>query len=295
MNPSTTFRGFSTTKLNLFLEITARRADGYHELASVFHELDWGDQITVSLKEDLPGDALHQSGLLIPGSGADNLALRASSAYRSRLGKLPPVRIDLHKNIPAGTGLGGGSADAAFVLNALQQLTDGALPEADLHAVARSLGADVPFFLTGGTAICTGIGDIVSPVADPPALVFLLCIPPFSLCTARVYEHADLTSSPRSVKQFVGHLAQRPGGEALGCFNRLQDAAFRVEPRLQALWRALQSHTQRPWTVTGSGSALYCPFDSDREARQALASIACRDESLQLVRSFPRGAVTDPP
>ncbi|KAF0241385.1 MAG: 4-diphosphocytidyl-2-C-methyl-D-erythritol [Planctomycetota bacterium] len=142
----------STCKLNLFLEIVGKRQDGYHELESVFHELDFGDELTFEPANEL---SLDLKGGSAPG-GEDNLVLKAARLLASEIKTSGGARITLTKRVPVGAGLGGGSADAAATLLALDRLWNASSDRKLLHALAARLGSDVNFFLEGGTALCTG-------------------------------------------------------------------------------------------------------------------------------------------
>jgi 4-diphosphocytidyl-2-C-methyl-D-erythritol kinase len=288
--------GVAPAKLNLFLEVTHRREDGYHELVTVFHEIDLVDELRLEFLAPDRADELQVLGLPIQGAAADNLALRALRAFRARVPGVPPTRIVLKKNIPCGAGLGGGSSDAAFVLRALQSFFSTPLSGDELRDQARGLGADVPFFLVGGTAIGTGRGDQIEALPGRENYCFLLARPDFSLSTARVYDHLHLTRQPREVMPFLRLYKECDGGGALDCFNRLEEAAFHLSPRLQSLRESLDDRLGRPWTLTGSGSVLFTSFRSESVARQALCALSDWDETpLDLVRSFSSRMAKDPP
>ncbi len=208
-------------KLTLWLRVVGVRADGHHLLNAEMVTVDLADELTFA-----DGDGLEVVGAtgLDVGSGDDNLVRRALAA----VGRRAQVRLDKH--IPAGAGLGGGSADAAAVLR-----------WAGCHdpAVAASLGADVPFCLVGGRARVGGVGDVVEPLPVEDR-TFTLLIPPFGVSTAAVYRAWDELGGPR----------------AAGA-NDLEPAALVVEPRL-AEWRdRLASATGRTPTLAGSGSAWF--------------------------------------
>ena len=293
-----TIRGCATAKLNLFLEVTERRDDGYHELVSVFHEIDLADKMTVELCPEFGCDNLSSTGAPIQGKVQDNLAMRAVTAFRRRHRPLPPVRLRLHKNIPTGAGLGGGSSNAAFVLSALNRLCGHPLSQESLCQIGASLGADVPFFLFGNSAVCRGIGELVEPIRWPTRLHFILAQPDFSLSTARVYDELTLTNTPRNVMPFVSQLQVHNdgGGKPLRCFNRLQEAVFRLAPEVRDLCRALRDASSRTWTVTGSGSVIFSPFSSELGARRVLSNLTPQNGTkLTLVRSFSRDGANEPP
>ncbi|HKE00112.1 MAG TPA: 4-(cytidine 5'-diphospho)-2-C-methyl-D-erythritol kinase, partial [Planctomycetota bacterium] len=155
----------SPAKLNLFLEVIARRDDGYHEIETVFQEIALFDEIVVErgvAKDEFSCDV---AGLARPG---ENLVERAVEAFRRETGIREPLRIELTKTIPAGSGLGGGSSNAAGALQALDLLLGAHVPLERLEALAVSLGSDCAFFLHGGCAIGRGRGEKIEPLDDPP-------------------------------------------------------------------------------------------------------------------------------
>jgi len=285
--------GVAPAKVNLFLEVLGRRPDGYHELRTVFHEIDLCDELSLELLADgagPPADALEASGRPIEGPPGANLVLRAVAAYRRRVPRCPPVRAALRKVVPPGSGTGGGSSDAAFVLGALQLLLAEPLDAAELRAVASEVGADVGFFLVGGTALGAGRGDELTPVETPHAFTFVVAFPSFSLSTARVYEHVDLIAPRVDVSSFLRAM-RGSGGESpiAGCFNRLEAAAGKVEPLVLELLARLRGRTGSPWALTGSRSACFAPA-ADAQAATRIAEGVTGDSSLEvsIVRSFAR-------
>jgi 4-diphosphocytidyl-2-C-methyl-D-erythritol kinase len=282
--------GLAPAKLNLFLEVLGRRPDGYHELATVFHEIELCDALAVETLPAGAGDELVLAGLPIEGPPQTNLALRAAAAYRRRAPDCPPVRVELSKIVPPGSGTGGGSSDAAFVLGALELLNRRPLGEEKLHAAARELGADVAFFLRGGTAIGRGRGDRLTPLPFMRELHFVVAFPTFSLSTATVYAHVDLIAPRADVNSFARAMCETGRGVPIAaCFNRLEAAAGRVDPRSTSLLSRLRAETRAPWLVTGSGSALFTIAD-DAQAAARIAEGVTRGTGLELrvVRSFAR-------
>jgi 4-diphosphocytidyl-2-C-methyl-D-erythritol kinase len=282
--------GVAPAKLNLFLEVLRRREDGYHELATVFHEVDLCDRVAVELAPAAARDSIELAGIAIDGPPASNLALRAAASFRSRVPHCPPVRVELMKIVPPGSGMGGGSADAAFVLSAMQGLLGEPLSPSDLHSVARELGADVPFFLRGGTAMGRGRGDELTPVPMSRTHCFLIAFPSFSLSTSRVYEHVDLIAERADVLSFL-QVVGEPGGKSPieGCFNRLESAAGAVDPRAGELLARLRAQSRAAWTMTGSGSAIFtCVSDPQAAARIAEGVTGGGALDLRIVRSFSR-------
>jgi 4-diphosphocytidyl-2-C-methyl-D-erythritol kinase len=258
-------------KLNLFLELLGRRPDGYHEIDSVFAEIDLHDTLTI---EPCNALSLEVEGLAAP-AGPENLAYRAAEALNAR------VRIRLTKRIPIGGGLGGGSSDAAAVLRAL----GAGVPPERLHGIARSLGSDVPFFLTGGTARCRGVGDLVEPLGGPKGRRFLLLVPELHMATARVYSVAGplLTGPRRNATVF----ARRYLGKGKApYFNRLQGAAEGLEPRLREVREKGERMFSRVFTMTGSGGAYFAPLEDGDEARaHSLEAGGVRVEAIPVATS----------
>jgi 4-diphosphocytidyl-2-C-methyl-D-erythritol kinase len=283
--------GLAPAKLNLFLEVLGRRPDGFHELRTVFHEIDLGDEVAVELAPSEARDRIELSGLPIDGPPEENLALRAAAAFRRRAPDCPAVRIELKKVVPPGSGTGGGSSDAAFVLGALAQLHPRRLNDEALRAAANEIGSDVAFFLIGGTAIGSGRGGELTPLAFARELDFVLLFPSFSLSTATVYAHVDLIGSRADVCSFAQAMCESGGtGPIAGCFNRLESAAGRVEPRLATLLSTLRATSRAFWSMTGSGSALFT-IAADTQAATRIAEGVTRGTGfgLRVVRSFARG------
>jgi len=243
----------ATAKLNLHLEVLARRPDGYHEIDTVMVEIDLADRIRLE-----PADRI---SLRVEGAGdvpADetNLAWRAAAALEVG------ARIRLEKRIPPGSGLGGGSSDAAAVLRGLDRLYGLGLGREGLEPIARGLGADVPFFLYGGLARCGGIGERVEPLESDRNRAFLLVLPDLVIPTAAVY--GALGSGLTGPRQKANVRSRRyfgktgPGG---ACFNRLQAAAERYEPRLREVRREAETRFGRVFTLSGSGSCYFAEME----------------------------------
>jgi len=282
--------GIAPAKLNLFLEVVARRPDGYHELATVFHEIDLADAIRVDLLPAGHDDELRLRGVALDGDPRDNLALKAARAFRRRVPAAGAVRVTLEKRVPPGTGMGGGSADAAFVLSALHHLCAPDLPFAELAVAARDVGADVGFFLRGGTALGRGRGDELEPMAVARPFVFVVAMPSIAISTAQAYGHADLIAPRRDVCSFATGMAGDHGRAALvGCFNRLESAAVRLRPELGRVLQSLRETTGRAWVMTGSGSASFASMESEEEALSLVRAFSPRPGlEWRVVRSFDR-------
>ena len=235
-------------KLNLFLHITGRRDDGYHLLQSAFMLIDWCDTLHFDIRADGTISREDLSWTL----PADDLVVRAAKALQAATGCRLGVHIGILKSVPAQAGMGGGSSDAASTLLALNRLWGLQLPLERLKAIGLSLGADVPFFLSGRHAWVEGIGEKITPLELPAARV-VVAKPQAGLDTRQIFSDADLKrdSEPAIITGF-----------AVNAFdfgrNDLQAVAQRLCPGVnQALaWLASQGLTGR---MTGSGSAVFAP------------------------------------
>lgn len=233
-------------KLNLFLLVTGRRADGYHLLQSAFMLVDWCDVLGFELR---PGGALSREDLGAP-LPEDDLTLRAARALQEATGATQGAHITIDKRLPAQAGMGGGSSDAATCLLALNRLWKLGLQRPALEAIGLKLGADVPFFLRGRNAWVEGIGEIIEPVDLPPAR-FAVVKTPEGLETAKIFGAQGLKRD--SEPAIISGFAANPYGFSR---NDLQPVAQALCPGVtQALdWLASQGLQGR---MTGSGSAVF--------------------------------------
>ncbi len=290
-------------KLNLGLRVTGRRADGYHELESVFVPLALGDDVTVALG-GAPGLTLALSGDAAAGVPADarNLAWRAAEAFaqEARLGS--GVAIDLVKRVPSPAGLGGGSSDAGAVLRALAALVPGAVTPGRLAEIALRLGADVPFFLDPRPALVSGIGERILPLAGLPALPVLLAHPGVGLETRAVYAAFDADASltpPRPPSNLRALLTLREKADAAEVdwpssrepltalvANDLEPAASRLSPWVAKLREELTATGARAVGMSGSGPTMYAIFASESEARSASDQVAGAASRIWLTRTI---------
>ncbi len=238
-------------KLNLFLHVIGRRADGYHLLQSVFMLVDWSDTLHFELRDD--GQISREDdGIALP---QDDLAVRAARALQQASGTRSGVHIRLEKQIPIQAGLGGGSSDAASCLLALNRLWRLGLSLPQLETIGLALGTDVPFFLRGRNAWVEGVGERLQPV-DLPAARFVVAKPPQGLDTARVFGDPQLKRD--GAPAIISGFAARADGTFPFGFGRndLQPVAQRLCPAVtQALqWLGDQGLEAR---MTGSGSAVF--------------------------------------
>jgi len=273
MRPSRTLRPLKAlydvpapAKLNLFLHITGRRPDGYHLLQSVFMLIDWCDTLHLELRTDGHisrsdlGDQRLPDGNACGALPAADLTVRAAEALQAACGTSLGVHIGLEKRIPSQAGMGGGSSDAASCLLALQRLWGVRLPAQELHAVALSLGADVPFFLSGGHAWVEGIGEKITPLVLPSAR-FVVVKPPAGLSTRDIFSAPALKRDTRTAT-IQGFAASASGPVFEFGHNDLQPVAQAMCPQIsQALNWLKAQHLQG--RMTGSGSAVFAQLPQD--------------------------------
>ncbi len=247
-------------KLNLFLHITGRRADGYHLLQSAFMLVDWCDTLHFERRDD---GILTREDLTTP-LPADDLVLRAARALQAASGTSLGAWIGIEKRLPAQAGMGGGSSDAASCLLALNRLWGLNLPLSRLEQIGLALGADVPFFLRGRNAWVEGIGEQITPLDLPPAR-FAVVKPPEGLETRLIFNDPALERGHETA--IISGFAANPYGFGQ---NDLQPVAQRLCPTVtQALmWLGSQGLQGR---MTGSGSAVFAQMPQDLVLQPASA------------------------
>jgi len=256
-------------KLNLFLHVTGRRADGYHLLETLFQFLDRADRVRLTLTDD-PGV---RRSAPVPGVEEDqDLSVRAGRLLASRHGAPCGVDITVHKRLPMGGGLGGGSSDAASVLVGLNRLWGLGLDASTLAALGLELGADVPVFVHGHAALARGVGERLQPVDLPSSWYLVLC-PPVHVSTAAVFGATSLTrdTEPLKIEGFPWDLDTQAG---LGRFlartrNDCESVVRRSESAVAAAMEWLA--TVAPARMTGTGGCVFARFGEAKQARQALA------------------------
>jgi 4-diphosphocytidyl-2-C-methyl-D-erythritol kinase len=242
----------SPAKLNLFLHITGRRADGYHTLQTLFQLLDWGDSLRFEVNDS--GEiTLDGPDLGIPSQ--DNLIIRAAHALpRGRCG----AHITLDKRIPAGGGLGGGSSNAATTLLALNHLWQLGLDRAALQSIGAGLGADVPVFVAGHTAWAEGIGEILTPL-ELPLDWYLVVHPDCHVVTGEIFSHRELTrnTAPIKIAAFFEGASR----------NDCQKLVRRLYPKVDKALIFLEKFGEA--RLTGTGACAFVRFDSRADAEAA--------------------------
>jgi 4-diphosphocytidyl-2-C-methyl-D-erythritol kinase len=236
-------------KVNLFLAVGPRDARGYHPLRTIFQAVDLAD--TLEIVVDAPDPGFFCADSSVPQDNTVTKALR----FLREAAALPPLKITLHKRIPAESGLGGGSSDAAGLIRAVQRLSPGGIPEAELRGVAAAIGADVPFFLVGGRARAEGYGEKLAPLPDEPTKWLLIVRPEVGCSTPAAYRRLDEIDFPWC--NFSDD-------------DRLYNDFVRVAPpACLDLIERLMALGARDATLAGSGSAVFGWFSSETDARSA--------------------------
>ncbi len=253
-------------KVNLYLKVVGRRPDGYHDLITVMQALTLADELTITRQG---GDIHLECDRLDLPLDEGNLAVRAARAFQEASGQRFGVHLRLAKHIPVAAGLGGGSSDAAGVLRGLNRLLNAPLSFSQLTAVARRLGADVPFFLLDGPALGQGIGDLLTPITLPP-LWYVLLNPGFAVATAAVYAGLQPPFAAPSQTQ-VEEMLQAP--PATWLHNDLEVVTLRQHPELTAYKEALRQQGAQGVLMSGSGPTLFGIFADEVSAVQAASRL----------------------
>lgn len=264
-------------KVNLLLRVLGRRADGYHEIETVFQTISLHDLLTFETLADGRIE-LACTDPEIP-SDETNLVHRAAVALRDFAGARDMgVRIVLEKRIPSQAGLGGGSSDAAATLRGLASLWDVGVGKAELVTLAARLGADVPFFLTGGTALGTGLGTEVRPLADAPSRALVVVTPGVKVSTAEAYKLLNapaLTKEGADVNLPISHAGLDFSGSLRGVMrNDFERAVFGLEPEIARARDALRASGAEAAMLSGSGSSVFGVFENSGAAQSAARALA---------------------
>ncbi len=275
-------------KLNLFLHITGQRADGYHELQTVFQFLDFGDELRFNVRTD--GRVQRMNA--VPGvPESTDLVMKAARLLQTETGCQQGVDIQLEKNLPMGGGLGGGSSDAATTLVALNQLWDLGLSEDRLAALGLRLGADVPVFVRGRAAWAEGVGEKLEPVSLPEPW-FVVLAPQVRVSTEALFSDSQLTRDALPIKiadylrwvgsggisgAFFDGLDITEGVEG-GVYNVFEPLVRVKHPEIDAALTCLRQFS--PARLTGTGACVFAAFADESQARQVAEQVGGRWQTI---------------
>lgn len=311
--PSDVYEITANAKINLFLRVTGKLPNGYHKLYTVMQEIDIHDDLRIEI-----GGAAPEIEVICPGrpdiEPEHNLCYKAADRFYSRLKKkyaaegryldIPYTKVTLTKNIPSESGMGGGSSDAAAVLVTLQEHFGNPFTEEELAAVAVNVGADVPFFLYGGTCLCEMVGEVITPLNSMSNIPVVICKPEGGVSTPWCFKTIDSRPLPEfdqdAYAGFVGELNDSTSSskdvfslltrdrELL--INDLQSPAIESVPEIAAIIDRLSASGAEYCAMTGSGSAVFALFDDQEKAGRAVKQIAedpsCSKWTLSLTKTI---------
>ena len=271
-------------KINIGLNVLGKRSDGYHDLETVFHEIDCFDEIGLERNEKL---AMTADSILVPIDGS-NLCLKAATLLQHEKHVRQGVMIHLKKNIPIGAGLGGGSSDAAAVLCGLNQFWELRLSNNQLRALATQLGADVPFFIDGGTAYATGRGEIIEPFSLPIPFWIAVVTPPVHISTAWAYNHLAPKRNGKGsgLQAKLAKQISNPQKLTSAIQNDFESLVFQTYPELNRIKEKLNESGAVFSLMSGSGSSIYGFFEGEKTAIDALSSFPKNYQSSITAPSF---------
>jgi 4-diphosphocytidyl-2-C-methyl-D-erythritol kinase len=244
---------YPPAKINLGLHILAKRPDGYHEIETIMAETPLCDILEIT---EAASESFVQTGILVPSDGKPNLCQRAVALLRTQK-EFPNLRIHLRKQIPVGAGLGGGSADASYVLSGVNKMFDLGFSGADLEVFAAELGSDCPFFITGGLQLAQGRGELLTKL-DPlgKSVYLVLCNPQIHVATATAYAGVRPLANRASLLETF----KSKGIESIQ--NDFEFSVFQTFPQIQVLKNALLSEGAIYAAMSGSGSSVFGIFET---------------------------------
>lgn len=268
----TVIERLSPAKINLMLRVIGRRSDGYHLLQSCFQILSWGDDMRFTL--------LPETDNVIQLSGFANIPLQKNLIYQAAeklkpyAKKLQSVRIEVNKRIPEGAGLGGGSSNAAITLMVMNQIWNCQLTSEDLMKIGLQLGADVPFFVAGESALVTGVGEEIRPMPFYQGYVLLL-FPEVAINTTTVFNHTELNRNQTPLSDYY---LKCPDFWINDCFS----VVLKSYPAVANLFQLLG--TKMRIRMSGTGSTLFALFNDEKQALRAqkIANQHCRQLLIKI-------------
>ncbi len=259
-------------KINLVLDVLRKREDGYHEVAMVMQAIDLHDTI---LLEEAQRNWLVTDSKHIP-PNMNNLAMKAVVLMQQRFPQVKPLQVTLQKRIPVAAGLAGGSTDCAAVMLGINKMYDLGLSLPELEELGAELGSDIPFCMGGPTALATGRGEKMQPLAHCPQLYLVLVKPPFGVSTPKVYgnlrvaEIADHPDVGRCINALVAGSAECVL-ESMG--NLLEHSTFELQPEVKALKESMEACGCQHVLMSGSGPTVFAAFADETQAQQYYQNI----------------------
>ncbi len=278
-------------KINLGLRILRKRSDGYHDIETVFHQIDVFDELSFRL---------HESDILLTTTSPDlptdktNLCVRAAYLLRDLTGIQEGVEISLKKNIPMGAGLGGGSADAAATLLTLTRLWNLEISPEELHSLAAGLGSDVPFFLVGNTAYATSRGERLEPMMVRLPYWIVLVTPAVHVSTAWAYKMLRRDEQPLPLAGFKSVLLDHAGDHELlsrTLINDFEEVVFEIHPEIRSIKEIMLEAGAEIALLSGSGSSVFALTKSESVAARLASRL---DQTGRVFLTKPHFSVANP-
>ncbi len=262
-------------KINLCLRVTGRRADGYHELDSIFVPIDWCDEVRIEARPASSARVELKCDLAELADPTKNLAVRAASAFMREFAVAAEIRVDLKKLIPAGAGLGGGSSDAGAVLRMMAAIFERPI-DRRVHELAAALGADVPFFLDPAPSRIRGIGEKIDPFPIRRTLAIAIAVPAVEVLTAKVFGALDARgwSGPIPAADLSAFSAGAIAPAHL--VNDLAAPACALYPEIAALFAEMKGQGATLASMSGSGGAVFGIYADLDRAKKAAARLQAR-------------------
>lgn len=277
-------------KINISLDVTGKRPDGYHDMLMVMQSVTLCDELYLTLTDN--GVCRAECNLRFVPCDERNLAVRAAKLFFAHCGlESMGVHIAINKRIPVGAGMAGGSSDAAAVLRALNRLTGQGLSCSELEELASQIGSDVAFCIAGGTRLASGRGDILSPLPSLPNCHIVICKPDFSVSTPESFRKLDSVRL-RCHPDTAGILDALDGGElaqiARRMYNVFEDIPDRRHSDIARIKGLMLDHGALGSVMTGTGSAVFGLFDDPSSAKTAQDALSHEYRSCFLAKNMPR-------
>jgi 4-diphosphocytidyl-2-C-methyl-D-erythritol kinase len=275
-------------KVNLFLEVLRKRSDGYHDIETILQEIDLSDTITLE-ETSSPEITVQCSNPHVPDDNA-NLAFKAALLLKKHLRKKKRgIIISIEKNIPVAAGLGGGSSDAAAVLNGLNKLWKINLPRETLLNLAGQIGMDVPFFIDGGLCLAKGRGEKLTKLTPQPEIWFVLAVPSIKVSTAWAYNQLSISSLTTKLKEnriILDAIRSADAGKiGKQLFNRLEEVTMKRHSEIAELKEKMLSAGAGGALMSGSGPSVFGIFSAQRDAKRAGDILKNKEEGIYVAKS----------